>query len=292
MHPRAARRPHLRRVPASVPLVPIPVAAKKSKKKEEKSDKPTSTVAAARGRKGGGTSPRKAWELFKSIAGTIAIFLLLRTFLVEAYRIPSGSMIPTLLVGDWLFVNKLRFGPHLPFTRKNLPGYADPRRGDIVVFVSPYQTFSPDDPTPTVVKRLIGMPNDTIYSRAGVVHINGEAQRQGYAAGRPGAMAGDHADPILRWQKEVELKGTRFGNAPAEPTIDDWGPFVIPVGHYWMMGDNRYDSIDSRFYGFVPRANMRGRPLFVYYSYNADDSDRPLPFVTDIRWSRLGTVIR
>jgi len=263
------------------------VAAKKSKK----SDKPANAVAAARGRKGRAT-PGKAWEAFKSIAGTIAIFLILRTFLVEAYRIPSGSMIPTMLVGDWLFVNKLRFGPNIPFTKVNLPGYAEPRRGDIVVFVSPYQSFNPDDPTPTVVKRLIGMPGDTIHSRAGVVHINGEAQRQGYAASRPGAMAGDLADPILRWQQTVEMKDSRFGPPPGTPTVDDWGPFAIPEGHYWMMGDNRYDSVDSRFYGFVPRQNIRGRPLFVYYSYNADDSDRPLPALTDIRWSRLGTVIR
>ncbi len=260
------------------------MAAKKSKPKS------TSTVAAARGRKGGGRAP--AWEVVKSIAGTIAIFLVLRTFLVEAYRIPSGSMIPTLLVGDWLFVNKLRFGPHVPFTDVNLPGYAEPRRGDIVVFVSPFQSFSPDDPTPTVVKRVIGMPGDTLFSREGVVHVNGEPQRQGYASGRPGTMPGDHADPILAWQHRVELKGTRFGPPPADPTIDTWGPFVVPEGHYWMMGDNRYDSIDSRFYGFVPRRNLRGRPLFVYYSYNADDSDRPLPALTDIRWSRIGTVIR
>jgi signal peptidase I len=90
----------------------------------------------------------------------------------------------------------------------------------------------------------------------------------------------------------VEIKGSRFGPPPETPTIDDWGPFAIPMGHYWMMGDNRYDSVDSRFYGFVPRKNIRGRPLFVYYSYNADDSDRPLPALTDIRWSRIGTVIR
>ena len=88
-------------------------------------------------RPGGGL--RRYWESFKSLAGTIAIFLVLRTFFVEAYRIPSGSMIPTLLVGDWLFVNKLVYGPHVPFTHVNLPGYADPNRGDVVVFESPYQ---------------------------------------------------------------------------------------------------------------------------------------------------------
>lgn len=252
-----------------------------------------STVAAARGRKGGGKggganfSPQKLWEFFKSIAGTIALFLILRTFLVEAYRIPSGSMIPSMLVGDWLFVNKLRFGPHVPFTDINLPGYAEPQRGDIVVFISPLQIDQPWDPTPILVKRLIGMPGDTLHSRAGVLHINGEEQRQGYAAGLPGSP-GDAADPLFDWQKRVQLKDSRFGPAPEQPTVDDWGPLVVPEGRYWMMGDNRYNSKDSRFWGFVPRANVRGRPLFVYYSWNADDSDRPWPALTDIRWSRIG----
>ena len=192
-----------------------------------------------------------------------------------------------MLVGDWLFVNKLRFGPHIPFTEINLPGYADPQRGDIVVFISPLQIDQPWDPTPILVKRLIGMPGDTLYSRAGVVHINGEPQRQGYAVGLPGTP-GDAVDPLFDWQKRVQLKESRFGAAPAQPTVDDWGPLVVPAGHYWMMGDNRHNSKDSRFWSFVPRANVRGRPLFVYYSWNADDSDRPWPALTDIRWSRIG----
>ncbi len=274
------------------------MAAKKSKPASP--EKSTGSVAAARGRKGAAKEGRgkRAWEVFKSLAGTVAIFLILRTFLVEAYRIPSPSMVPTMLVGDWLFVNKLRFGPHVPFTDWNLPGYADPKRGDIIVFVSPYQdarvsgAFDPNDPTPTVVKRLVGMPGDTIYSRAGVVHVNGEPQRQGWASAQPGGSSGDMTDRAFGWQKDVELTGSRFGAPPATPTVDEWGPFIVPEGHYWMMGDNRYSSVDCRYYGFVPRKNMRGRPLFVYYSYNADDSDRPLPAITDIRWSRLGTVIR
>lgn len=270
---------------APVPLSRSDVAAKKSSRTE----KPGGSVAAARGRKGGGASfsPKRFWEGFKSIAGTIALFLVLRTFFVEAYRIPSGSMIPSMLIGDWLFVNKLRFGPHLPFTDINLPGYAEPQRGDIVVFISPLQIDQPWDPTPILVKRLIGMPGDTLHSRAGVVHINGEAQRQGYAAGLPGSP-GDAVDPLFDWQKRVQLKESRFGPAPEQPTVDDWGPLVVPAGRYWMMGDNRYNSKDSRFWGFVPRENVRGRPLFVYYSWNADDSDRPWPAITDIRWSRIG----
>src|SRR6476660_10545293 len=95
----------------------------------------------------------------------VAIFLGTRTLLAEAYRIPSGSMEPTLQVGDWLFVNKLRLGPHIPFTHASLPGYAEPRRNDVVVFVSPPQDLairiSPADVTPTLVKRIVGIPGDT-----------------------------------------------------------------------------------------------------------------------------------
>ena len=99
-------------------------------------------------------------------------------------------------------------------------------------------------------------------------------------------------DPLFEWQHRYELKQSRFGAAPAQPTHDNWGPLVVPANHYFMMGDSRYNSKDSRYWGFVPRENIRGEPMFVYYAYNADDSDRPLPFITDIRWSRIGHWIR
>jgi signal peptidase I len=266
------------------------VAAKKP------TDKPKNSVAAARGGKRSAGGLRRYWESFKSLAGTIAIFLVLRTFLVEAYRIPSGSMVPTLLVGDWLFVNKLVFGPHVPFSHLNLPGYSDPNRGDVVVFESPYQADEAergDDPTPTLVKRLIGMPGDTLYGRDGIVYVNGLAQRQGYTS--PDQVKGDPTtvSDLFDWQKKIGLAASRFGAAPKQPQLDNWGPFVVPPGHFFMMGDNRYDSKDSRYWGFVPRANVRGRPLFVYYSYvPADQSDRALSFITDIRWGRLGHWIK
>ena len=239
---------------------------------------------------------RNLWENFKSIVGALAIFLLLRAFLVEAYRIPSGSMIPTLLVGDWLFVNKAIYGAHIPFTHSGLPAYREPRRGDVVVFVSPYQGDEDSagrDPTPTLVKRLVGTPGDTLYMRSGILHVNGIAQRQGYGMTTQvdPAMASS-VDPLFNWQKKVGLKSSRFGAAPAQPSHDNWGPLVVPPHRLFMMGDSRYNSKDSRYWGFVPRENVRGKPLFVYYSYNADDSDRPLPMLTDIRWSRIGHRIK
>ena len=264
-------------------------------------------VAEARGNKAprAATSTarnRAAWETFKSILGAIAIYLVIRTLFVEAYRIPSGSMIPTLLVGDWLFVNKLVYGPTIPFTNTHLPGYSNPKRGDVVVFVSPPQSDQPEDPQPTLVKRLVGMPGDTLYMRAGLLYANGLPQRQGFAA------SANHIDPtqvsatsdLFSWQRGIEVRGSRFGDPPAVPTHDNWGPLRIPAGNYFMMGDNRYCSKDSRYWGVVPRDNVRGRPLIVYYSYrpgpsdsdtqvcNPDTSDRPLPALTDIRWGRIG----
>lgn len=270
------------------------MATKTERKTTNRSKGQQGVVAAARGGKRGSPGFRVwLWQNIKSLAGTVAIFLLLRTFLVEAYRIPSGSMIPSLLIGDWLFVNKLVYGPHVPFTGFNLPGYAEPKRGDIVVFESPPQIDQPEDPTPTLVKRLIGMPLDTIYMRGAVVYVNGLAQRQGYTSPEQAKGDPDETSSLFEWQKQFALSSSRFGAAPAQPTHDNWGPLVIPAGRFFMMGDNRYGSKDSRYWGLVPRKNVRGRPLFVYYSYvPGDESDRPLPFITDIRWSRIGHWIR
>jgi len=256
-------------------------------------------VAQARG---GGKPARPAgqvfWENFKSILGAIVIYLFIKTLFVEAFRIPSGSMIPTLLVGDWLFVNKLAYGPTIPFTNSHLPGYTSPNHGDVVVFVSPYQADNAPDFTPTLVKRLIGMPGDTLLMRDGVLSLNGVPQRQSFAASNP---TGDNnsTSEDFTWQHTIEVKGSRFGPPPEQPTLGTWGPLVIPADRYFMMGDNRYCSKDSRYWGVVPRDNIRGRPLFVYYSYvpgpgdrpdpcSGQESDRPLPAITDIRWSRIG----
>lgn len=279
----------------------------KKSSKPAASDKPTNVVAQARAGKTKSDRPfmKTVWENVKSLAGAILIYLVIRTFLMEAFRIPSGSMIPSLLVGDWLFVNKLAYGPHIPFTNYLLPGYRTPQHGDIVVFKSPYQADEAArgaDPTPTLVKRLVGTPGDTLYMRNGMLYRNGLEQRQGFGA-EQNYKGPDSADPQFSWQHSIELKGTRFGEPPAQPRHDTWGPLLIPPGKYFMMGDNRYCSKDGRYWGLVPRENFRGRPMFVYYSYrtspsgedadcNPDTSDRVLPFITDIRWSRIGDWIR
>jgi signal peptidase I len=272
-----------------------------------KSSKPNVVAQARAGSGKSQSSPATGkwlWENFKSLAGAIVIYLFVKTLFVEAFRIPSGSMIPTLLVGDWLFVNKLAYGPTIPFTNSHLPGYTDPKHGDVVVFESPYQADNAPDFTPTLVKRLIGMPGDTLFMRDGVLNLNGIPQRQGFAASNP-VMDNSQLSPDFDWQHKIEVKGSRFGEPPATPNLGTWGPLVVPPNHYFMMGDNRYCSKDSRYWGVVPKANIRGRPLFVYYSYvpgpNGDAmpspcdgqiSDRAVSFVTDIRWGRLGHFIK
>lgn len=265
-----------------------------SKPAPESAPAPSTVVAAAR--KGSAAKSRGgAGDWLKGWIVPIILFLVFRTFIAQAYRIPSPSMVPEMLVGDWLFVNNLVYGPHVPFTDINLPGYAEPKRQEIAVFKSPYQADEAQvgrDPEPTLVKRVWGLGGDTLMMRKGVLSVNGteypwhKEQSQGMEA------LGDLTDPLFEWQHTIEIKGTHWGEPPAVPTHDNWGPLVVPKDHLFMLGDNRYESKDSRYWGVVPRKNLRGRPIFVYYSYNGADSDRALPFLTDIRWGRIGHVFK
>jgi signal peptidase I len=255
---------------------------------------------AARVGRAPATTPRPALaaRIRAQIIGilpVIAIFLGTRELVAEAYRIPSGSMEPTLLVGDWLFVNKLRYGPHIPFTQVSLPGYETPRRGDVTVFVSPPQDYtiriSPDQVAPTLVKRIVGVGGDTLLMRHGQLLVNGSAVASPNSFVLPATIA-DQPQPIFGWQHRIELAGTRFGPPITAPSLHEWGPVIVPDGTYFMMGDNRDNSVDSRYYGPVPRANLRGTPMFVYYSYDPDSGLDYFRAVTAIRWRRLGTWIR
>ena len=229
-----------------------------------------------------------------SVLPTLAIFLGTRELLAEAYRIPSGSMEPTLLVGDWLFVNKVRFGPHIPFTNQSLPGYASPQRGDVAVFVSPPQDekirISPDQVTPILVKRIVGVGGDTLLMRHGQLMVNGAVVPSPNSFVAPDPVA-DEPQDLFAWQHQIEIRGSRFGAPVSAPSLHEWGPVVVPSGMFFMMGDNRDDSVDSRYYGPVPRANIRGTPTFVYYSYNPEQGVDYLRAITAIRWRRLGTWI-
>jgi signal peptidase I len=270
----------------------ITVSAQKRSSGSQKKNVVADVRAKRTPRRARRASGSRTWDNVKSLLGALAIFLVIRAFLVEAYRIPSESMVPTLLVGDWLFVNKLVYGPHIPFTNTSLPGYREPTRGDVAVFTSPTQYDNGADSTPTLVKRIVGQPGDTLYMRSDVFYVNGQReQRPGIITGE-GAGGSDVPSELFAWMTKYSVTGTRFGPPTERPTLGTWGPLVVPPGYFFMMGDNRHASKDTRFWGMVPRANFRGRPLFVYYSYNAIDSDRALPFLTDIRWSRLGHWIK
>ncbi len=272
--------------PASLSAHSAVVAKKRSASSPAKKK---SVVTAAR--KGKGPSePLLSRASLTSLASAVAIFLFIRIFLIAAYHIPSESMEPTLLVGDFLFVDEVSYGAHIPFTSLRVPGFTVPKRGSIVVYESPYQRcipntacpFMPDDPTPVVVKRAVAVAGDTVDMRKGMLYVNGIAQRQGFGASTQ-PLAQDDSSPYYAWQHRFEVKGSRFGPPPATPAHDNWGPLLVPPGHLMSMGDNRYQSIDGRYYGFAPLANVRGRPLFIYFSFDLQD--------WTFRWSRFFSLI-
>ena len=237
--------------------------------------------------------PRDVRQIVRSwvrlVLEVLAIFLVVRTFFIAGYRIPSESMEPTLLVGDWLFVTPLPYGPHIPFTDWNLPGFTDPKRGTINIYQSPAQHYSLQNPffmqgdsIPIIVKRIAAVPGDTIHMRKGVFYVNGVEQHYDTPPA-PSAAAANETEPVFEWQRKYELTNTRFGPPPATITHDDWGPLLVPPKSYFSLGDNRYNSIDARYYGWIPRKNFRGRPLFIYISFDTKD--------LRIRWERIGTIL-
>lgn len=214
----------------------------------------------------------------QSFVIALGLFFVLRAFFIETFRIPSGSMERTLLVGDFLLVNKLAYGSELPFTSHRLPAMEQPRRGDVIVF------RPPKDPQTYYIKRVVGVPGDTLAMRDGVLLVDGLKQVEPYVVHTdPG---GDLADDDFRWQRAYIVRPAT--NAASErPSRNNWGPLVVPVSSYFVLGDNRDNSSDSRYWGFVPATSIKGRPIFVYYSY-APDSASPLPQVTHVRWRRIG----
>jgi len=241
---------------------------------------------------------------FEAVASICSIFvmgLFVLTFLGQNYVIPSGSMEKTLLVGDHLVVDRITFSP--PAKWMPLIHYREPKRGDIVVFIKPVP--DPDaEGNPqylTLVKRLIGIPGDHIRLHDGIVSINGVAQSQPHAEA---TTPENHTEFLDEFPSEAP--------PDIEQVPDSWskvdfpndvvnGELVVPPGKYFMMGDHRHNSLDSRYWGFVPRENIIGRPLFNYWSFVTpeDQYEQPgvgnslawmghiaLHFFTETRWSR------
>jgi signal peptidase I len=244
----------------------------KQQEKQEKQAKPEQLDQ--RSAKKSASQSAKDW--IKSIVIALVIWFFLRALLVEAFRIPSGSMENTLLVGDFLFVNKALYGAEIPIVNKRLPAFREPQRFDIVIFESP------EEAGVNVVKRVVGMPGDTLSMVGGVLHLNGDPQLEQHA--RQGDQLSDPEDPRMRaWQ--VRYLVNREPRA-YRPSLKNWGPIAVPRDSFFVMGDNRDNSYDSRYWGFLGRDRIAGRPLIIYYSFDKNGL-MPLPFVTNIRWRRI-----
>lgn len=227
--------------------------------------------------------PRSRWrpvlEWMKSFIIAVFLFLVVKTFLVEAFKIPTGSMERTLLVGDFLLVNKAVYGAEVPFTTERLPAITQPKRGDVIVFEWPV------DRTKNFVKRLIGIPGDTIESREGIVWRNGHSLDEPYVVHTEPNM--DPAEGEFRWQRDFLVRRAE-ASVGYHPSRNNWGPLIVPEKSYFVLGDNRDNSYDSRYWGFVPESFVKGQPLFVYYSYDREPSQRNTSWLPHVRWDRIG----
>jgi signal peptidase I len=193
-------------------------------------------------------------EYVEAALWALVLTLFLRAFVIQAFRIPSESMLDTLLVGDFLFVNKFEYGPKIPFTHIRLPGLRAPKYGDVIVFQYPV------DPTKDFIKRCIATGGQTLEVKEKQVSVDGHRLTEPYTI---------HIDPAVR---------------PAGYDYrDNFGPRTVPPSELFMMGDNRDNSNDSRFWGTVKMDLVKGRAMFIYWSW---DGERHWP-----RWSRLLRII-
>jgi signal peptidase I len=189
-------------------------------------------------------------EYFESIVIAVILALFIRTFVVQAFKIPTGSMEETLLIGDHLLVNKMVFGPTLTGAERALLPIGTIKRRDVLVFKYP------EEPERDFIKRVIGLPGETVELREKKVYINGTALDEPYvhfltAPSRP----------------------SEFHEVTSFDVRERYGPVTVPADHYFVMGDNRDNSQDSRYWGFLPRENIKGKSLIIYWSYQAERED-------------------
>jgi len=241
------------------------------------------------------------WETLRSLLIVLAGVLCIRTFVAEATVIPTGSMESTILVGDHVFLNKLLYGPRLPYTSLRLPPLKEIHRQDIVAFRYPV------NPSVMFVKRVIGVGGDVVRIENKRVYLNGKPLLEPYVQylAKPTQSLRDDFPPALcvleTYPAYLGLDSTWAHEMPS--FIRDDG-LHVPPGYLFVMGDNRDNSLDSRFWGFVPLENVVGEPLFIYWSYDAPDPrdwqaeswperlkfDASIAwnFLTHTRWSRTG----
>ncbi len=224
----------------------------------------------------------------ESIGLALGVALLLRAFVVEAFQIPSGSMIPTLDVGDHIFVSKFAYAVGIPFTNLKIAELGKPKRGDVVVFKYP------PDQSIDYIKRVVGLPGETIEVRHNEVFINGQPMAREEL--HEPCSAGDGSDEDDRrfcevWLEHLDGKTHLTHQEPIRSNGSDFGPVTIPPGHYFCMGDNRDNSKDSRVWGFVPFELIKGRALVIWWSRDPARGGLSPSGVADwfssIRWKRF-----
>ena len=215
-------------------------------------------------------------EYARSFFPVIFIVLVVRSFIAEPFRIPSNSMMPTLLTGDFILVNKFSYGVRLPVTDTKVIPVGEPARGDVVVF------RYPENPAEDYIKRVVGLPGDVIEYRNKVLTLNGER----IATTPDGAFVGVGSG---REMTGTELFGEQLGEVNHRILVDPRahrggeGTWTVPEGHYFVMGDNRDNSLDSRYWGFVPEGNLVGEAFLIWMNWDGKNGG--------IDFSRLGTVI-
>lgn len=210
-------------------------------------------------------------EYARSFFPVLLIVLLLRSFVVEPFRIPSGSMLPTLLVGDFILVNKFSYGIRLPVVNTKIIPTGEPERGDVAVF------RYPENPSLDYIKRVVGLPGDEIAYFNKTLYVNGKpAEHQGL-----GRYADETGALSMRVEQLGDLEHPILIN-PAAPSIN-MPPITVPDGMYFVMGDNRDNSRDSRAWGFVPEDHLVGEAFLIWMNWNSDGGG--------VTWSRIGTII-
>jgi signal peptidase I len=196
----------------------------------------------------------KMYEYAEAIIIAILIAVVVRTFVVQAFKIPSRSMVPTLLVGDHILVNKFIYGVKVPFLRKTIIPITNPQRGDIVVFIYP------NDRSKDYIKRVIGVSGDKIEIKNKIIFINGKQYSDAY---------GIYSDNVI-YPGSMQPR-------------DNFGPVTVPPESLFVMGDNRDESADSRFWGFVDLKDVEGKAFIIYWSWNREE--------INLRWQRLGSIL-
>ncbi len=221
-------------------------------------------------------------EYARAFFPVILIVFVLRSFVVEPFRIPSGSMLPSLLVGDFILVNKFSYGIRLPVINKKIVDLGAPQRGDVAVF------RFPRDESVNYIKRVVGLPGDRVVYQGKKLYVNGQLMPQGPATSYTVQQGGEMLYEAARLTEKLDgVEHAILLSARPDPTPQE---YVVPPGHYFVMGDNRDHSNDSRYWGFVPEENLVGKAFLIWFSWDSA-GDSPWPWQR-IAFDRIGNMIR